>query len=75
MAGLLGHLREDDIEINFTDESKWQKLMVRADHPVLKRIDRVIRPYQMESLILELIELNYENINISRDVGVKNEKT
>jgi hypothetical protein len=65
MAGLLGHLREDDIEVDFSDPKQWQDLMIKADHPILKRIDRVIQPYQMESLVLELINLGYENINIA----------
>ncbi len=64
MAGLLGH-REDDIEVDFSDLKKWQKLMVKADHPILKRIDKIIRPYQIESLVLELIDAGYENINIA----------
>lgn len=64
MAGLLGHIG-NDIEVDFSDKRLWQKLMVKADHPILKRIDRIIKPYQMENLVLELIDAGYENINIA----------
>ena len=63
MAGLLGHHREDDIEVDFSDKRLWQKLMVKADHPILKRVDKIIKPYQLERLILELIDAGYEYIN------------
>jgi len=66
MTGLLGH---NDIEVDLGDPRLWQKLMVQADHPIFKRIDKVIQPYQMESLVLELIEAGYENINISAHKG------
>lgn len=65
MAGLLGHYREDDIEYDFSDKKPYQKVMVKADHPILKRIDKIISIYQIERLISELIDLGYENINIS----------
>lgn len=66
MAGLLGHIREgDDIEVDFGDAKNWQDLMVKADHPILKRIDKIIKPYQMERLVLELIDAGYENITIA----------
>lgn len=72
MAGLLGHYKEDDIQVDFSDEQKWQKLMVKADHPIFKRVDKIIKPYQIENLVLSLIDAGYENINVSAYKGEVN---
>jgi len=38
---------------------------VKADHPILKRIDEYgLTENEVDKLVIELIKLNYENIDI-----------
>ena len=39
--------------------------VVLADHPVLKRIDKIVQPEEINQFESELIEANYENIRIT----------
>ena len=40
------------------------KIMIRADHPIFKRIDKVVEDYELAEIYGELFEAGYENIRI-----------
>ena len=58
-----------DGEKDFQDTSRISKAgryLVRADHPILKRIDKTVYSGELSMFIMTLETMNYENIKISK---------
>ncbi len=49
------------------------KVLITADHPIFKRIDKIVDDFDARETVAELMHLNYDNIECNPYVPVVNE--